>query len=336
MPLETPSWWYRKPGGIAVALAPVAALYGRLTASRMARGGAYRPRLPVICVGNFTAGGGGKTPTAIAVATLLKGAGKRPAFLTRGYGGSATGVVQVSGQNASEVGDEPLLLAATAPTFVAADRVAGAKAIEATDADVIVMDDGFQNPSLAKDLALIVVDAGSGLGNGHVMPAGPLRAPLDVQMNRANALLAVGDGNKADALIAAFEAQGKPVLRGRIAANCDARWLGVLPAIGFAGIARPAKFFSTLKANGARLIESRAFGDHHRYTEKEAKRLLQEAEKKGAMLVTTEKDWARLPDDDEDSALAELKHRSRPFPVVVAFEDEAKATALLANALKLN
>ncbi len=336
MPLETPSWWYRKPGGIAVALTPFAALYGRVAASRMARGPAYRSPLPVICVGNFTAGGGGKTPTAIAVAALLKAMGQRPAFLTRGYGGSAKGAVQVSGQDASEVGDEPLLLAATAPTFVSADRVAGAKAIEATDATVIVMDDGFQNPSLAKDLSLIVVDAGSGLGNRRVMPAGPLRAPLDVQMNRADALLAIGDGKKADALIAAFEAQGKPVLRGRIAPNCDARWLGVLPVIGFAGIARPAKFFATLKANGARLVESHAFGDHHRYTEREAQRLLKEASEKTAMLVTTEKDWARLPDGDEDSALTELKHRSRPFPVVVMFEDEAKATAMLAAALRSN
>ena len=218
MPLETPSWWYRKTGMVAAALSPLAALYGRVAASRMAKAEAYRSRLPVICIGNFTAGGGGKTPTAIAVATLLKAIGRKPAFLTRGYGGAAKGLVQVSeGQSAAEVGDEPLLLAAVAPTIVSADRVAGAKAIEATDADVIVMDDGFQNPSLAKDLALIVVDAASGLGNGRVIPAGPLRAPLDVQIARADALAVIGEGKKADALIAAFEAAGKPVLRAKIA-----------------------------------------------------------------------------------------------------------------------
>jgi tetraacyldisaccharide 4'-kinase len=300
--------------------------------SRIERDADYRSRLPVICVGNFTAGGGGKTPTAIAVATLLKAMGRKPAFLTRGYGGTAKGVVRVEGQEADDVGDEPLLLAAAAPTFVSADRVAGAKAIEASDADVVVMDDGFQNPALAKDLSLIVVDAASGLGNGLVIPAGPLRAPLEIQMARANALLVIGEGKKADGLVSAFERAGKPVLRAKTAPNCDARWLGVLPVIGFAGIARPSKFFSTLKANGAGLIASHAYPDHHRFTEKEAKALLKEADEKKAMLVTTEKDWARIPDDDEDSALTELKHRSRPFPILMTFEDEEKAKDLLGAA----
>jgi tetraacyldisaccharide 4'-kinase len=337
MPLETPSWWYRKTGMVAAALSPLAALYGQAAASRMAKGEAYRSRLPVICIGNFTAGGGGKTPTALAIASLLKAMGRKPAFLTRGYGGAAKGVVQVSeGQNAAEVGDEPLLLASAAPTIVSADRVAGAKAIESSDADVIVMDDGFQNPSLAKDLALIVVDAAAGIGNGRVIPAGPLRAPLDAQMARADALLVIGEGKKADALIASFEAAGKPVLRAKIAPapHMDPRWLGVLPVIGFAGIARPAKFFGTLKSNGARLIASHAYRDHHRFTEKDAKGLLKEAEDKSAMLVTTEKDWARLPDEDEDSALAELKHRSRPFPIVVTFDDEASVKDFLSKATK--
>jgi len=339
MPLETPSWWYRKPGGIAAMLSPLAALYGRAAASRLKAQPTYRSPLPVICIGNFTAGGGGKTPTALAVASLLREMGKRPAFLTRGYGGSAKGVVRVDGQDAAEVGDEALLLAAAAPTIVAADRVAGAKAIEdmaieEIEADTIVMDDGFQNPSLAKDLSLIVVDAASGLGNGRVIPAGPLRAPLDLQIARADALLVIGEGTKADSLVAAFDGAGKPVLRAKIvpAPHMDPRWLSVLPAIGFAGIARPSKFFATLKANGARLVASHAFGDHHRFTEKEARRLLDEAEAKSAMLVTTEKDWARLTDGEEDSAVTELKHRSRPFPIVVKFEDLEKAKALLDGA----
>jgi len=344
MPLETPSWWYRKPGGIAAMLSPLAALYGRAAASRLKAQPTYRSPLPVICIGNFTAGGGGKTPTALAVASLLREMGKRPAFLTRGYGGSAKGVVRVDGQDAAEVGDEALLLAAASPTIVSADRVAGAKAIEdtavedmaieETGADTIVMDDGFQNPSLAKDLSLIVVDAASGLGNGQVIPAGPLRAPLDVQIARADALLVIGEGTKADSLVAAFDGAGKPVLRAKIvpAPHMDPRWLSVLPAIGFAGIARPSKFFATLKANGARLLASHAFGDHHRFTEKEARRLLDEAEAKSAMLVTTEKDWARLTDGEEDSAVTELKHRSRPFPIVVKFEDLEKAKALLDGA----
>lgn len=340
MPLETPSWWYGKRAGAAKLmpplLAPLAALYGRAAASRLAQSPTYRSRLPVICIGNFTSGGGGKTPTAIAVATLLKSMGKTPAFLTRGYGGSAKETVRAAGQDATEVGDEALLLAEAAPTFISADRAAGARAIEQTEADVIVMDDGFQNPGLAKDLSLIVADAAAGLGNGQVIPAGPLRAPLASQMPLANALLVIGDGQKGDKLIEQFEAAGKPALRATITPNCDARWLSVLPTIGFAGIARPSKFFYTLQSNGARLISSYGFGDHHRFTEKEARRLLDEAEAKKAMLVTTEKDWARLTneeDEEDESALAELKKRSRPFPIVIAFDDEDAVNALLRNAL---
>ncbi|HUU65737.1 MAG TPA: tetraacyldisaccharide 4'-kinase [Methyloceanibacter sp.] len=334
MRLEAPSWWYRKQDVLASILAPLGALYGRIAAGRMAKDPAYRSRLPVLCIGNFTAGGGGKTPTAIAVATTLKAMGRTPAFLTRGYGGAAKGVVRVAGQGADEVGDEALLLAEIAPTFVSADRVVGAKAIEASDADIIVMDDGFQNPSLAKDISLIVVDAASGLGNGRVMPAGPLRAPLAGQLARADALAVIGEGNKAASLIDTFERAGKPVLHAKIAPDCDARWLGVLPVIGFAGIARPAKFFATLRGNGARLVESHPFPDHHRFKEREARRLLKAADDKGAMLVTTQKDWARLPDDDEESAVTELKNRSRAFPIVVRFEDAGALTALLNDAAK--
>jgi tetraacyldisaccharide 4'-kinase len=333
MRLETPFWWYRNKGALAAVLAPLGRLYGRMAERRFARTEPYRSRLPVICIGNFTSGGSGKTPTAIAVAKLLAELGERPAFLTRGYGGASKGPVLVAkGQSASEVGDEPLLLAEVAPTFVSADRPAGAKLIETSEAGVIVMDDGFQNPSLAKDLSLVVVDAGSGLGNGLVMPAGPLRAPLEAQMARADALIVIGDGGKAAALIKAFEAQAKPVLKARMVPRQDKRWLGVLPVIGFAGIARPEKFFATLRNNGARLIDQRAYPDHYRYSERQARSLLKEAKDYNAMLVTTEKDWVRLPDDDGSDA-AELRHRSRPFLIAVEFEDMTKVQDLLSAAL---
>lgn len=319
---------------LASALTPLGRLYGRLAEARAARVAPYHSRLPVICIGNFTAGGGGKTPTAIAVAALLATLGARPAFLTRGYGGASKGPVLVArGQSAAEVGDEPLLLAETAPTMVAADRAAGAKAIEATDADIIVMDDGFQNPGLAKDLSLIVVDAAVGLGNGLVMPAGPLRAPLQPQIGRAGALIVIGDGEKAAPLADAFTAQGKPVVKARMVPRQDRRWLSVLPVIGFAGIARPEKFFATLRNNGARLTDTRAFPDHHRYRVRDARRLLHAAKAQNAMLVTTEKDFVRLA-GEEDTALGELKHRCRPFPIAVEFEDAAAMRELLAAALE--
>jgi len=303
--------------------------------TRFARIEPYRSRLKVICVGNFTVGGGGKTPTAIAIVALLTELGAQPAFLTRGYGGASKGTVLVTpGLSAAEVGDEPLLLAEAAPTFVSADRRAGAKAIEATEASVIVMDDGLQNPSLAKDLSLVVVDAAAGLGNGLVMPAGPLRAPLAAQLARADALTVIGDGGKAASLIEAFAGLGKPVFKARMEPRQDKRWLGVLPVIGFAGIARPEKFFATLRNNGARLIETRSFPDHHRYGERDARRLLDAAKSQNAMLVTTEKDFVRLAEDaDEDSALGELRHRCRPFPIAIVFEDAGAVKALLASQL---
>jgi len=336
MRLEAPFWWYRKRGLLASALAPVGWLYGQIAAARAARIEPYRARLPVICIGNFTAGGGGKTPTAIAVAALLTSVGERPVFLTRGYGGTAKGPVLV-GKDASAkvVGDEPLLLAGYAPTVVAADRAAGARLIEGlgAEASVIVMDDGFQNPRLAKDLNLIVVDSGLGLGNGLVMPAGPLRAPLEAELHRADALLLIGVGDAAAPLAIAFEAQAKPVLTARIATRGDSRWLSVLPVIGFAGIANPRKFFATLAQQGARLIATHAFPDHHCYTAAQASRLLQQARAENAMLVTTEKDWVRLP-EEAGTALGELKFRSRPLPVEIAFADAAALQELLAAALK--
>ena len=294
----------------------------------------YRSRLPVICIGNFTAGGGGKTPTAIAVAKVLKEAGERPSFLTRGYGGKTQGpVLAAKGQSAAEVGDETLLLAAHAPTVVSADRAAGAKLIEGTNATVIVMDDGFQNPQLAKDFSLIVVDAATGLGNGLVMPAGPLRAPLDTQMPRADALLLIGDGGKTAPLAKSFEAANKPVLKARMAPRGDARWLGILPVIGFAGIANPKKFYATLSQNGARLTGTRSFPDHHPYTERQAERLLRWAREWNAMLVTTEKDWVRLPDDD-GTELSELKFRSRPLLIDIEFAEGNRLKRLLVETIE--
>lgn len=333
MRLEAPIWWYRKRGVLAAALRPLSQVYARIAAAKAARIVPYRSSLPVICLGNFTAGGGGKTPAAIAVAELLKSLGQRPAFLTRGHGGKMKGPHFVrEGDSAEQVGDEPLLLARTAPVMVARDRAQGARAIEAAGHGLIVMDDGFQNPGLVKDLSLIVVDAGLGLGNGLVLPAGPLRAPLDEQLGRADALIVVGDGGKAKPLADAFAGHGKPVLKASIAPASDPRWLGVLPVIGFAGIARPEKFYATLKSHGARVIATRSFPDHHRFTEREARALLKEAEARGAMLVTTEKDWVRLPEERE-SAQGELQFRARPLPIAIAFADAAKLKALLEAAL---
>jgi tetraacyldisaccharide 4'-kinase len=336
MRLDTPFWWYRKRGVLASMLAPLGTLYGRMAEKRFAKTAPYRSKLPVICIGTVTAGGGGKTPTAIALAKGLKNLGETPVFLTRGYGGKAAGPILVEAKMpATEIGDEPLLLTEHAPVVVAADRAAGAKFIEGSDlgATVIVMDDGFQNNQLAKDLALIVVDAGAGIGNGLVMPAGPLRGHLPAQLGRADALLVIGDGDKAEPLAKHFAAQGKPVLKANLKPRGDTRWLGVLPVIGFAGIANPGKFYKTLAENGARLKDTCSFPDHHNFSEKEAAGLLRAAEDKKAMLVTTEKDWVRLPDGDGTSR-GELRFRSRPLPVAIEFGDPEAVKALVERALK--
>jgi tetraacyldisaccharide 4'-kinase len=335
MRLSSPFWWYRRRGALAAALSPFSALYGRIAASRMAQGAPFRSTLPVICIGNFTAGGGGKTPTAIAVAKGLKNLGETPVFHTRGYGGTTEGpLVVAKTMSASEVGDEPLLLCEHAPVVVSADRAAGAKYIESSGlgATVIVMDDGFQNSQLAKDLSLIVADASLGLGNGLVMPAGPLRAPLAPQLARADALMLIGDGAKGEELAKSFASRGKPVLKARLVPRGDPRWLTVLPVIGFAGIANPKKFYKTLSENGARVYATRSFPDHHVFTEGQARHLLKWAREWNSMLVTTEKDWVRLPEED-GTALAELRHRSRPFPVAVEFADPEQVKILVESAL---
>jgi tetraacyldisaccharide 4'-kinase len=195
------------------------------------------------------------------------------------------------------------------------------------------MDDGFQNPQLDKTLSLIAVDSGRGIGNGFVLPAGPLRAPLDEQMNKADALIVIGEGDKAASLVEDFAKAGKPIFKARIVPQGDTRWLGVLPVIGFAGIARPSKFFETLRNHGARLIDERSYRDHYRYSERQARSLLKEAKDYRAMLVTSEKDWVRLPDDRETQA-GELKFRSRPLAIALQFEDASAVEALLATKLK--
>ncbi|MCJ2144109.1 tetraacyldisaccharide 4'-kinase [Methylobacterium sp. E-066] len=279
---------------VARALAPLGAAYGTLTARRMDRPGA-RAGCPVLCLGNFTLGGAGKTPAAMAVAELLVELGRRPAFLSRGYGGRLAGPVRVDPDShaAADVGDEPLLLARHAPTIVSRDRSAGAALCRALGADVIVMDDGLQNPTLAKDLAWAVVDGGAGIGNGRPFPAGPLRAPLDRQWPHVSGLILVGDGAPGASVAAIAERRGLPVHRARLVP--DGFDLAGGRCLAFAGIGRPKKFFATLRGTGVAIVAARPFPDHHPYGAADLAALAAEADRLGAELVTTEKDAVRLP-----------------------------------------
>lgn len=296
MTRSAPAFWWRSEGSAAAwALWPVARLWGAASAARMQRPPHYRPPVPVICVGNFVVGGAGKTPTAIALARIARGRGLKPGLLASGYGGREPGplLVDPASHDADRVGDEALLLAAAAPTVVARDRAAGARRLVEEGVDLIVMDDGFQNPAIAKDLSLVVVDAAVGIGNGRVVPAGPLRAPLALQLRRADMLLVVGDGVAAEPLVRAAARSGRGTLRGHLRPTKLRQWRKQ-PILAFAGIGRPEKFFAMLAEAHAPVMRTVSFPDHHRYTDGEAAELLAAAKAGDLRLVTTEKDLVRL------------------------------------------
>ena len=317
--MREPAFWWRSPSWMSRLLAPLGSLYGAISGNRMLRKG-HRAAVPVICVGNYSLGGAGKTPTVIALIKLLRSAGETPVVLSRGYGGRLAGPVRVDAEahTAADVGDEPLLLARSAPVIVSRDRVAGAEAAHKAGASIIVMDDGFQNPSLQKDVSLIVIDSHRGVGNGGVFPSGPLRAPLAAQLDRTDVLIVSGDGAAAGKLAEDVEARGGLNLRAHIVPDGDAvASLRGKRMLAFAGIGDPQRFFATLTASGLDVAETRAFDDHHPFTVAEIDRLIEDAHKTSLTLVTTEKDFVRLRGIATDIASVQ------PFPVTLAFDDEA-------------
>ena len=324
--MKAPAFWHRPAGFASAVLSPLAALYAAGTAQRIARAVPEKLDIPVICVGNINVGGTGKTPTVMALVARLLARGLNPHVVSRGHGGSLRGPVQVDARahSADEVGDEPLLLSAFAPVWVAKDRAAGARAAAKAGANVIVLDDGHQNPSVHKDISVVVVDAVRGFGNARVLPAGPLREPLGVGLARADVLLSIGTP-RAQARFGGLNdlPESLPHMTGQLTPlQTGMEWDG-LRVLAFAGIGMPEKFFATLERLGAEVIKSEALDDHQPLSDALMTRLLGEADRLGAQLVTTEKDAVRLP--------ASFRSEVLTLPVRLEVENWSGFDALLSR-----
>jgi tetraacyldisaccharide 4'-kinase len=307
--MRAPEFWHRG-GPMSVLLAPLGWAYGAVTRSRMAGTKPIRAGVPVLCIGNLTAGGTGKTPVALDIGARLVKRGAAVHFLSRGYGGTISGPHRVDeGQdNARAVGDEALLLAAVAPTWIGGDRVASAHAAVAAGAGVLVMDDGFQNPGLAKDFSILVVDGAEGFGNERLIPAGPLRETVAAGVARAQAMVILGE----DRTGVGKRIAGPRILAAAVEPGPGAENLADQPVVAFAGIGRPAKFFDTLRDMKCDVRSAHAFADHHLYRDDEIARLEMAARNAGAILVTTAKDALRLPKG----------HGATVLPISIRWADE--------------
>ncbi len=320
--MKTPHFW-RSKNWRSTALLPLTIPYlfgfwfDRATTPKL------RAPLPVISIGNVTAGGAGKTPTAIALAHLLRSMNEVPHIISRGYGGRITRTHRVTDADTSvDVGDEALLLAKAAPTWIGAKRIDSVVAAKEAGPTIIIADDALQHHGLAHDLSILVVDLASGFGNGRLLPAGPLRQTLrSAYRNAPTIALAIGSDDPHH-LLPQLQVRGE-LFRARLAPVGDVAWLASKPWLAFAGIAHPQKFYATLTASGARLAATRDFADHHPFSENELRALQQEAEKLGAALITTEKDAARIP--------ATWGLEVATLPVALAIDEIPRLQAILAT-----
>jgi len=303
--MRDPRFW-QEDGILATAMTPLSLLWRAGGCVRTMKTTPRHPGCPVFCVGNFTVGGAGKTPTALALFDLLTALGRTPHFVSRGYGGSMRGPHRVDPESdrADQVGDEPLLLAARGPAWVSRERFLGAEMARTAGADVIILDDGLQNPSLIKDCSFAVIDSQYGIGNGRVIPAGPMREPLDSGLEKVRAIILIGD--ETPDFITNLHAS-VPVVRARIETENGADFAHQR-VLAFAGIGRPAKFYESLQQCGAMIAETQNFADHHPFSTQELSDLRTRAQTLGARLVTTQKDLMRLPSENR-SGISSLNIR---------------------------
>ncbi|MGP1274536.1 MAG: tetraacyldisaccharide 4'-kinase [Caulobacterales bacterium] len=329
--MRPPAFWNDKAGRSSGAitralLSPLGWAYAAAAASRIARTTPTMAGIPVICVGNLTLGGTGKTPVSAALLAMLDDMGAKPFALSRGWGGNLKGPIQVDAERhtADEVGDEPLLLARSAPAIISADRPAGAELARKSGAGIVVMDDGHQNPTLYKDFSFVVVDGETGWGPGTIFPAGPLREPVATGLARANAVIVMMPDGEAEPDLARLKLDTLeiPVFRAWLAPTAPVPQGRLL---AFAGIGRPQKFFDGLKAAGGDLADAIQFPDHHRFTAADLRRLADLAQSWDARLITTTKDHVRLP--------ADMRANVLDWPVQAVFADTARIRDCLQEVL---
>ncbi|MGB9154736.1 MAG: tetraacyldisaccharide 4'-kinase [Alphaproteobacteria bacterium] len=319
--MKTPRFWYPKqtdtlPSLMSDMLLPVSCVFRAGTALRRAFAKPYAARVPILCIGNVVAGGAGKTPTSLALARILTDRGQKPVFVTRGYGGHGQlTYVDPAHHEAREVGDEALLLAASSPTWAGDDRVASIRQAE-SHGTIIIMDDGLQNPHIKPSASILVVDGDVGIGNGRIIPAGPLRESLSDVLKRVVAVIIIGDEDRQN--LAAHV--NVPVFRARLQPIVPADFPRESRFVAFAGIARPEKFYATARALGLDIADSRDFPDHHPFSQEDIDGLRLRAETLGARLLTTEKDAARLPPD--------IRAEIVVLPVSLVFDDPRAETEI--------
>lgn len=330
---EAPPFWWEKSGWQAWALSPFSFLYGKVAGRQMRTSKRASVPVPVICIGNFTVGGAGKTPTAIAIARAAIAKGLKPGFLSRGYGGTldVTTLVDASHHRSVDVGDEPLLLAREATTVISRKRVDGAHRLVAEGVDLIIMDDGFQSARLTLDYALVVIDTQRGVGNGRLVPGGPVRAPLAEQMRQLSAILKVGNGQAADAIVRTASRAGKPVFVSSIQPRPQPDFAGKR-VLAYAGIADPNKFYRTVEELGGEVVVKRSFPDHHHFSDEDVQNVMDDAAKFDLLPVTTAKDAVRLT--GHYGASAPLLAASLVIEIDMLFDDPSAPGLMIDAAIE--
>jgi len=305
---ETPPFWWKKPGSLSLVLKPLAGIYGFWAGRVLKHDRAPTIDSPVLCIGNFTLGGSGKTPVTIAFAKAATAMGRKPGIVSRGTGGTTkrgVHLVDIAHDRARDVGDEPLLLARHAPVIVGVDRLLAAKQLQQLGCDLILMDDGFQSRRLKPDFSLLVVDASRGIGNGCVFPAGPLRAPIELQLAQTHALLVFGKGSASDKIVRQAARRAKPISTADFAPSASHK-VAKKKFLAFAGIGNPQRFFQTIESMGGRLVETRIFADHHFFSPHELQGLTASANAQKLWLATTAKDHIRITTNSQATELKKL------------------------------